>query len=305
MAAGDALGAGYEFGPAFGDDIPVLMKGGGQFDWAPGEWTDDTSMAVPLLEAAERAVASGEALVDHLDRVARSWFDWARSARDVGVQTRAVLGAAAREGVVSAAQLSAASREHLARTGRAAGNGSLMRTAPVALAHVGDAAAIADAARRVSDLTHAETDAGDACVLWCLAIDHGVRTGGLGMAAGLAMLPAPRRDVWAQRIEDAESAPPVSFGHNGWVVHAFQAAWSAIHATRGHDEQLRVALEMCVRAGGDTDTVACIAGQLLGAVHGAGGVPREWVALLHGWPGMTGSELADRARGLVSTTCES
>ena len=49
-AAGDALGAGYEFGPPLPDDQPVHMAGGGTFGWAPGEWTDDTSMAVPIAQ---------------------------------------------------------------------------------------------------------------------------------------------------------------------------------------------------------------------------------------------------------------
>ena len=53
------------------------------------------------------------------------------------------------------------------RTGRTAGNGSLMRTAPVALAYLDDEAALVEAARAVSELTHYDPEAGDACVLWC------------------------------------------------------------------------------------------------------------------------------------------
>jgi hypothetical protein len=51
LAAGDALGAGYEFGAPLPDGTPVSMKGGGPFGFAPAEWTDDTSMAVALAEA--------------------------------------------------------------------------------------------------------------------------------------------------------------------------------------------------------------------------------------------------------------
>ena len=60
-----------------------------------------------------------------------------------------------------------------------------MRTSPVALAHLGDPDAIADAARAVSALTHHDPVAGEACVLWCLAIDHAVRTGELDVRVGL------------------------------------------------------------------------------------------------------------------------
>jgi ADP-ribosyl-[dinitrogen reductase] hydrolase len=52
MACGDALGAGYEFGPSLPGDAPVRMKGGGSFGWAPGEWTDGTSMAIAVAEPA-------------------------------------------------------------------------------------------------------------------------------------------------------------------------------------------------------------------------------------------------------------
>ena len=74
-AAGDALGAGYEFGPPLSDDTVVTMKGGGGFGWAPGEWTDDTSMAVPIL----RMVAAGRDLREEavLDEIVAQWVDWA------------------------------------------------------------------------------------------------------------------------------------------------------------------------------------------------------------------------------------
>jgi ADP-ribosylglycohydrolase len=277
------------------------MRGGGPFHWAPGEWTDDTSMAVPLLEAAEKAASGGGALTDHLDEVAQAWFEWSRTAADVGAQTSAVLGWAVEDGVVRADRLRAGAGELLRRTGRAAGNGSLMRTAPVALAALGDPASIAEWARIVSDLTHAEAAAGDACVLWCLAIDHAVRTGELEVAIGLPALPAERRDTWCQRLEEALELPPTAFAHNGWVVHALQAAVAAIARGTLSDDPVRVGLEVAVRAGGDTDTVACIAGQLLGAAYGASTVPVEWIEPLHGWPGITGADLSSRGAALAAS----
>ena len=51
-AAGDALGAAYEFGPPRGPELEVAMQGGGAFGWEPGEWTDDTSMAIAIAEIA-------------------------------------------------------------------------------------------------------------------------------------------------------------------------------------------------------------------------------------------------------------
>jgi len=299
-AAGDALGAGYEFGPPLADDVPVLMKGGGTFRWEPGEWTDDTSMAVPILEAAETAAAEGRALTDELDHVASRWYAWHETAPDVGAQTRQVLYNGQTGGVVTAESLRAAAQELHARTGRTGGNGSLMRSAPIPLAHLGDDTAIAAAARAVSDLTHPEPDAASACVLWCVAAGHAVVTGELDVRRGLVHLDPEQRARWAALLDEAEHEHPTAFPRNGWVVHAAQAAWASVRLARDTDAPLRRGLENAVRAGHDTDTVAAIAGMLLGAVHGASAVPADWVPLLHGWPGITGTELADRAEALAA-----
>ena len=106
----------------------------------------------------------------------RRWRGWAQWAKDVGSQTRNVLVIAGQHGISEARAIaeSAALHEY---TGHTAGNGSLMRTAPVALAYLDDEAALVQAARAVSELTHYDPDAGDACVLWCCAIRHAVLTG--------------------------------------------------------------------------------------------------------------------------------
>jgi len=286
-AAGDALGAGYEFGPPLPTDTQVQMKGGNGFNWAPGEWTDDTSMAVPILQM----VAAGRDLRDEevLDEIVGKWLDWARDAKDVGVQIQQVFGRM--EARSASAARVAAGQVHESH-GRSAGNGSLMRTAPVVLGYLDDPAALADAARAVSDLTHYETDAGDACVLWCLAMRHAVLTAGLDVRVGLDALPAQRRDRWAALITEAEERQPADFERNGWVVQALQGAWSAIvHRPATDASHLRLALEAAVRGGRDTDTVAAIAGGLLGARWGASAVPAEWRRLVHGWPGLRGGDL--------------
>ena len=196
-AAGDALGAPYEFGPPRGPQLEVAMVGGGGFGWEPGEWTDDTSMAIVIAEVA----ATGADLREEeaLDAIARRWHEWSQDANDVGVQTRSVLSRAGRHGISAqkAREESAALRK---LTGRTAGNGSLMRTAPVALAYLDNEAALVEAARRVSELTHYDPEAGDACVLWCLAIRHAILTGVLDARIGLQHTPSERRDMWAMRL---------------------------------------------------------------------------------------------------------
>ena len=117
LAAGDALGAGYEFGPPLPDDTQVTMRGGGPFGFAPAEWTDDTSMAVPLAQAfLEDPTGSTTAL----DSTVRAWTDWAASAKDVGTQTSAVIGAARR--LAAAAGRGEVSAAHFGRTMQRSGS---------------------------------------------------------------------------------------------------------------------------------------------------------------------------------------
>lgn len=301
-ACGDALGAGYEFESTVPQTDPVAMVGGGLGNWAPGEWTDDTSMAIAIAEVAASGLDLRDA--DAQDQVARRWLAWLSDAKDVGTQTRAILESARDEG--TAAAVATAARQRFESGLRSAGNGSLMRTAPVAMAYLEDPAACAEAARAISDLTHADPDAGDACVLWSLAIRHAILNAEFNVWSGLDLLPAGRRDEWAQRLTVAETSRPVDFGKNTWVVEALQAAWSAISNTAIPDDEpasgrfaaqhFQLALESAVRGGRDTDTVAAIAGGLLGARWGVSAVPLPWQRILHGWPGMRYGDLLRLSR---------
>jgi ADP-ribosyl-[dinitrogen reductase] hydrolase len=295
-AAGDALGAPYEFQPPRGPEKDVAMVGGGGFGWGAGEWTDDTSMAIAIAEVAATGIDLRAASAQ--DAIVKRWYDWSKTATDVGVQTRSVLSRASAEGGWAATAL-AVSRQLHERSRHTGGNGALMRTAPVALAYLDDEDALVVAAREISELTHFDPDAQDACVLWCCAIRHAVLTGVLDVRVGMSRLDADRRDLWSDRLAVAEAAQPRDIPNNGWVVAALQAAWSAITLTNTGDgepaEHLTRGLDAAVRAGDDTDTVAAIAGGLLGAAYGASAVPGRWRRLLHGWPGL-------RARDLVALT---
>jgi len=295
MAAGDALGAGYEFRtpPAPGT---AGMIGGGLGGFEPGEWTDDTQMAVCVLEGLRRS--RWLPWRRHIDpaRVAGGFIRWYQSRpADIGNQTRAVLRRAEHPADVS----EQAARYFKAQPDNSAGNGSLMRTAPVALAYLGDDQAIAAAAREISSLTHADPLAGDACVLWCIAIDRAVRENHTeGIHDGLAHIPDQRRKSWERYIRQASQRAPGDFGHgNGYVVTALQAAYSAVcYAERVMEGSagpaLELGLQVAVAIGGDTDTVAAIAGALLGARYGASAVPDDWRKLIHGWPGLDADGLA-------------
>lgn len=278
QAAGDALGVPYEFGsrPLVGE--PQLL-GGGLGGIAPGQWSDDTEMTICIAEvAATGADLRTDAALEQIAQNFLRWYD--DGPPDIGTQTRAVLCRTRRQAGPAAAAMRGISADLHARSGRTAGNGSLMRTSPVALAHLGDPEAMVEAARAVSALTHHDAVAGDACALWCLAIDHAIRTGQLDVRVGLTHVDSA---YWGPLLDEAESVEPSHYNaSNGWVVAALLGAWSAISRTDG----LVPGLHAAVGGGGDTDTVAAIAGQLLGAAHGASAVPARYRRRLHGWPGM-------------------
>lgn len=293
-ASGDALGAGYEFNPAFSKDIPVSMIGGGHFRWEPGEWTDDTSMALCIAKAIIAATDRGQGPASRyaLAGAVTNWKNWAKEAKDIGPQTRSVLAKTHRFQVAGIdsdlAAFQAAEMFHDLNNGKSAGIGSLMRTAPVALAFLHSEQELWAASEQFSLLTHYEIDSAEACQIWTVAIRHAVLTGELDVYCGLAFLSDDRREVWRGRLIEAEMGQPSDFANNSWVVHGLQGAWSsifnAIRETQGITaDTLRISLENAVRGGNDTDSVAAVAGGLIGAVCGYDAIPLDWRGIIHGY----------------------
>lgn len=314
-ATGDALGAPFEFqGPVL-DAEDIDMIGGGVLGWQPGEWTDDTAMAIVVLEAS---LAAGEhhdlRIPAAQDHIAREWYSWSLGTPDIGSLTSHVMRTAADSARESghyaprAEDFRCAARAAHTELPANAGNGSLMRAhasvLPYLLSSEDDAAA---GIETVCALTHVHPDTLEACLLWGLAVRHAVRSGEVDVRIGLPRLEAQRRELWAERIDEAEISAPVSFRRNGWVVGAFQVAWAAISAVTplpegkfAQRDAMVTALKVAVGAGYDTDTVACITGALLGAALGPKAVPPEWRRTLFGWPGYGVEELTSLVERVIA-----
>lgn len=301
LACGDALGVPYEFAQPPGPGELAVMSGGGLGNFAPGEWSDDTSMAVAIAQARDHFGSDR-----YLDAVAEGFLRWYDDdPPDIGIQTSMVLSATRRRLDGGAGRTAAVMREeaeaYAQEKERAAGNGALMRTAPVALVCPADRERTAATARDVAMLTHADPLAVDSCVLWTEAIRVAVLDGRIDVAGGLDLIAPENRERWRGWLADSVARPAVEFTPNGYTVTALQAALAAITQTPepAHDPQreyfphlhLQDALHAAVRIGDDTDTVAAIAGGLLGARWGASAVPSEWLRVVHGWPGLDSHDL--------------
>lgn len=303
QAIGDALGVPYEFETIKLDGLAEML-GGGLGNYRPGEWSDDTQMAVCIAQV----LADGlDPLSDEaLNAVAWKFLGWWSSGpADIGNLTRAVLSdAAAHRGQIGRI-MTEISEEH-ARSG-SAGNGALMRTGVVGISALDDPVKTAAAAARFARLTHADRRCVESSILWSEAVRVAVLEGRFDVRAGIVLLEEDRRDEWLGYISEAESRPPAVFSPNGYTVTALQAAWSAIHWTQKVEgpDHFATALQAAIEIGNDTDTVAAIAGALLGARYGASALPQGWVEKVHGWPyWTTGKDLVDHAAEITTPTAD-
>ena len=272
LAAGDALGTTLEFKPP-GTFAPITdMIGGGPFDLAPGQWTDDTSMALCLGESLIES--AGFDAIDQLSRYVR----WKReghhsstgSCFDIGGTVMAALARFERY----SEPWSGNTDEH------SAGNGSIMRLAPVPLFFASDPEASIAHAADSSRTTHGAPEAMDACRYMAGLI--------LGALQGrskndlLAPLFTPVPGLWERepltpKIHDIAAGsflhrePPHIRG-SGYVVDSLEAAvWAFAKSTSFEDGAL-----LAVNLGDDADTTGAVYGQIAGAFYGGAAIPERW-----------------------------
>jgi len=276
LATGDALGTTLEFRAPGSFQKIDDMVGGGPFYLAPGEWTDDTSMALCLAESLIQTKRFDP--IDQLERYTR-WADHAHLSSngtvfDIGNTVRKALA----NFRTSRSPHSGSSDEY------SAGNGSLMRLAAIPLFFSGSPQAAIEKSGESSRTTHGAPAAIDACRYM-----GALMVGALNGAAKQELLSdyfSPIPGYWDEnplvaRIAEIAGGsfkrcePPVIAG-SGYVVKSLEAALWAFH----NSADFRDGCLLAVNLGDDADTTGAIYGQLAGAFYGEQAIPLGWRAKL-------------------------
>lgn len=269
LAVGDAIGTTVEF-KARGSFPPVTdMVGGGAFNLKPGQWTDDTSMALCLAESLVEK--NGFDALDQMNRYL-NWYEngyLSSTGRcfDIGNATRQALEKFKATGKPMSGSAHPSS----------AGNGSLMRLAPIALFYAPSRVKAQSFAGKSSRTTHAAKECVEACALFAgmlvSALDGDEKesilfkqgVSGIGSEKLRAIAKGEYKDKPAQHIRG-----------NGYVVDSLEAALWCFWTTDTFSDAVLLAANL----GDDADTTAAICGQIAGAWYGQSGIPIPWLERL-------------------------
>ncbi|MDT0124208.1 ADP-ribosylglycohydrolase family protein [Paenibacillus sp. RRE4] len=272
LAVGDALGTTVEFSSPGTFEPLTDMVGGGVFGLKAGEWTDDTSMALCLAESLVR-----QPNFDPADQMRRytNWYKIGYMSStgdcfDIGGATRSAL-------------------ERFARTGEAysgstdpmtAGNGSIMRLAPVAMAYALQPSEAVRYAGLSSRTTHAATESVEACeVLAAILVAgfHGADKATMLSPETMKRWRTEKGSSFSPAIEAVvmgsyERKEPPEIQGSGYVVRSLEAALWAFNKSSGFSDGVLLAVNL----GDDADTTGAVYGQIAGAYYGRSGIPSQW-----------------------------
>jgi ADP-ribosyl-[dinitrogen reductase] hydrolase len=268
LAVGDAVGTTLEFRRR-GTFTPISgMIGGGPFGLEPGQWTDDTSMALCL--ATSLVETGGFDPADQMRRYSR----WAERGYlssngrcfDIGHTVRAALNRYATTGDPFSGSTDA----------RSAGNGSIMRLAPVPMFYVRNRQEAVRYAAESSRTTHGAAECVDACRLLSGILVRALE--GVGKDEVLISehpFDGAEKIVMIARGEYRDKPEDLIRG-TGYVVESLEAALWCFH----HTNTFGAAILKAANLGDDADTTAAVCGQVAGAHYGTAGIPRHWLERL-------------------------
>jgi ADP-ribosylglycohydrolase len=272
LATGDALGTALEFQPPGSFEPIDDMVGGGPANPEPGQWTDDTAMALCLAESLiER---NGFDPVDQLERYLR----WLRQGHFSST------GQCFDVGRIVASALLRFERTREPYCGPTepdtAGNGSIMRLAPVPLFYAMSPLEAIERSAESSRTTHGALTAVDACRYLGALI-----TGAVNRVSKKKLLSdhyCPIPGHWKEKplVAEIDEIASGSFKHKspphirgtGYVVRSLEAALWALY----HGGSFKEGCLLAVNLGDDADTTGAVYGQLAGAFYGEKAIPESW-----------------------------
>ncbi|MEQ4449844.1 ADP-ribosylglycohydrolase family protein [Kosakonia sp. YIM B13605] len=264
LAAGDAVGTTVEFSAK--DSFPPVtgMEGGGPFHLQAGQWTDDTSMALCLAESL--VTCNGFDAKDQMNRYL-NWWKWGYLSStghcfDIGMTVASALQKFANDGEPFAGSSNP----------RTAGNGSLMRLAPVVLWFFPDQAQVLEYAQASSRTTHAAPEALASCRLFAQQLMNALQgKSKRETLTDIAQLPEQENLRHIAEGRYLQKTRAEIFG-TGYCVQSLEAALWCFAKGNDFEETILLATNL----GDDADTTAAIAGQLAGAFYGISGIPQTW-----------------------------
>lgn len=279
LAIGDALGATLEFSKRPEREIHTEIIGGGPFNLKAGEWTDDTSMALCLAYSLLRS--NGFSAKDQME-LYQEWrlngfFSSTGICFDIGNTVLSALQSFESSGD----PMSGSTEEY------AAGNGALMRIAPIPLFFASNYITAIEMAGKSSKTTHGNIQSIDACRYF-----SGLILGVLNNASKEEILSAryaPVNDIWkhfplCKQVDDIAQGSfkrktRDQISSSGYVIDSMEAAlWAFFNSDTFEDGMIKA-----VNLGGDSDTVGAIYGQLAGAYYGEPGIPFKYIERLKDW----------------------
>ncbi len=243
------------------------MIGGGPFRLQPGQWTDDTSMALCLAESLifDRNLNEYD-LMSRFDRwVAEGYNSSTGSCFDIGKTTLRAIAQFKRTGDPICGSQKA----------RDSGNGSVMRLAPVAISWWHDSYEAEQVARRQSATTHGSQECLDGSALLARVLCRGISGDGVGSIC----LDDER---WVPSIRDIgigrwRGRPETEISSTGYVVHTLEAAFWAFEQSTNFEDAIITAVNL----GHDSDTIGAVVGQIAGSIWGLSSIPKIWVERLY------------------------
>jgi len=290
LACGDALGGPLEFKSR--EEIAEMYPGGlrefvggGWLSLDPGEITDDTQMALALANS----------LAEHpslkMDDLVARFLAWsAGKPKDIGLTTRAALNA-----LEAGAPWEVAGTKVVGfASGSAAGNGSVMRCAPVALRFRTDPARLVSASRDSARVTHADPRCQWAAVAVNQGIAYLLNGGKIDQVTEAAAAEIEEKETLSA-LRKAQDLKREQVRSGGFVLDTMQAAYWSLLQTDSFEE----AVVKAVNLGGDTDTTGAVTGALAGAAYGESAIPGRWLDCVQHRAELT--ELADRLREHAET----